>query len=79
MARDGYIFYYGWARKFNFINGNVDDTIKFLLNITGCDWIDEFEFRNEFKSRLRTQGISIIDEDELIDEVEKQMDFKSWE
>lgn len=76
--KGGYIFYYGWARKFNFVNGNVDDTIKFLLDITGYDWIDEPEFRSEFKKKLQEQGVSVPDEDALIDEVEKQVDFKPW-
>lgn len=77
--KGGYIFYYGWARGFDFVNGDEDDTIGFLLSFSMMDFDSEEEFREEFRQRLKDRNIEVDDVEGLIDKVIAKMDFKSWE
>ncbi len=77
--KGGYIFYYGWARGFDFVNGDEDDTIGFLLSFSMMDFDSEEEFREEFRQRLKDRNIKVDDVEGLIDKVIAKMDFKSWE
>lgn len=77
--KGGYIFYYGWARGFDFVNGDEDDTIGFLLSFSMMDYNSEEEYREEFRRQLKERNIKVDDVEGLIDKVIKKMDFKSWE
>lgn len=77
--KGGYIFYYGWARGLNFVNGDEDDTIGFLLSFSDGDYRSENEYREMFKSQLREKNIKLDDPDKIIDMVIKKMDSKPWE
>lgn len=77
--KGGYIFYYGWARGFDFVNGDEDDTIGFLLSFSMMDFDSEEEYREEFRRQLKEKNIEVDDVEKLIDKVIKKMDFKSWE
>lgn len=77
--KGGYIFYYGWARGFDFVNGDEDDTIGFLLSFSMMDYDSEEEYREEFRRQLKERNIKVDDVEGLIDKVIKKMDFKSWE
>ena len=76
--KGGYIFYYGWARGFDFVNGNEDDTIGFLLSFCDMDYESEEQFRSEFRNQLKERNIKVDDVEKLIDKVIKKMDFVPW-
>ena len=77
--RGGYIFYDGWMRGLKFVNGNDDDTIRFLLAFADGDYPSEKVFREMFREQLKEQHIKLDDVEGTIDRVIAKMDFKSWE
>ena len=77
--RDGYIFYNRWMRGLKFVNGNDDDTIRFLLAFVDGDYPSEKEFRKMFREQLKEQHIKLDDVEGTIDRVIAKMDSKPWE
>ena len=59
--RGGYIFYDGWMRGLKFVNGNDDDTIRFLLAFADGDYPSEKVFREMFREQLKEQHIKLDD------------------
>ena len=77
--RDGYIFYSRWMRGLKFVNGNDDDTIRFLLAFADGDSPSEKVFREMFREQLKEQHIKLDDVEGTIDKVIAKMDVKPWE
>ena len=77
--KGGYIFYDGWMRGLNFVNGNEDDTIRFLIAFVDGDYYSEKVFREMFREEVKRQNVKINDIEGSIDKVIEKMDVKPWE
>lgn len=83
---EGYVFYYGWARKIAeehpFVNRDVNDTIGFLISFDDWGYRSEEEYKKEFRQQLEKQKIKIsgkIDVKKLIDLCAQSLNSKCLE
>lgn len=66
-------------RGLTFVNGDEDDTIRFLLSFVDGDYDTEKLFREVFREQLEIKKVHVDDVEGTIDQVINKMDSKPWE